>query len=304
MRAVVHATVTMVLTGVLVAGCGASTGPDGPADPRTHARAVLAGTGTTTATKLLVVVEENHSLAQMRAGMPYTFRLARRYGYATRYHAIGHPSLPNYIAIASGTTYGIVDDQPPSAHRLKGKTVFQQALQHRRRTAVYAQSMPSRCATTSQGPYAVRHNPWTYFPGQRRQCRSHDLPMRRFAPDVRNGSLPRVGMVVPDLDHDAHDGTLSTADRWFKRLMGKVLAGPDWQAGRLAVVLTADEDDHSQGNRVLTVVAHPSQQHQVVRRRLNHYSLTRLFCEVAGIPPFGKAVAAPSMARAFGLPVP
>ena len=266
--------------------------------------AKLSAARATTATKLLVVVEENHSMAQMRAGMPYTFSLAKRYGYATRYRAITHPSLPNYIAIASGNTHGIADDQPPSAHRLKGTTVFQKGLQRHRRTAVYAQSMPHRCATTSQGAYAVKHNPWPYFPGQRRQCRRHDFPMRRFAPDVRSGTLPRVGMVVPDLNHDAHDGTLRTADNWFKSLMSRVTAGPDWKAGRLAVVLTADEDDGSQGNRVLTVVIHPSQRHNVVRRRMNHYSLTRLYCEVAGLPRFGQASSAPSMARAFGLPVP
>ena len=62
--------------------------------------------------------------------------------------------------------------------------------------------------------------------------------------------------------------------------MQKVFAGPDWKSGRLAVVLTADEDDHTQGNKVLTVVIHPSQGHHVVGTRLTHYSLTRLYDEV------------------------
>jgi hypothetical protein len=52
-------------------------------------------------TKLLVVVEENHSLSQMHVGMPYTYSLAQRFGYATNYHAITHPSLPNYLAIVN-----------------------------------------------------------------------------------------------------------------------------------------------------------------------------------------------------------
>src|SRR3954469_22879393 len=51
-------------------------------------------------TKVLAFVEENHSLAQMQAGMPYTFALAKQYGYASNYAAITHPSLPNYLAIA------------------------------------------------------------------------------------------------------------------------------------------------------------------------------------------------------------
>ncbi len=45
---------------------------------------------------------ENHSIGQMRAGMPYTASLAERYGYATDYRAVRHPSLPNYLAVAGG----------------------------------------------------------------------------------------------------------------------------------------------------------------------------------------------------------
>src|SRR5450759_2614287 len=58
-------------------------------------------------TKVLVFVEENHSLNEMKAQMPYTFNLATRYGYASNYKAIGHPSLPNYLAIAGGSTFGV-----------------------------------------------------------------------------------------------------------------------------------------------------------------------------------------------------
>jgi acid phosphatase len=252
---------------------------------------------------LLVVIEENHSLRQMRRGMPYTFRLATKYGYASRYHALTHPSLPNYLAIAGGTTFGVRDDADPAAHRLTGRSVFGQALARGRSAKAYAQGMPRPCARSSSGAYAVRHNPWAYFVRERRWCRSHDAPMARFGRDVAAGRLPRVGMVIPDLRHDAHDASLGRADAWFRRLMVRVFAGPDWRAGRLAVVLTADEDDRAHRNRVLTVVIHPSQRHHVVRRRLDHYSLTRLYDEVARLPRLRHARSAPSMARAFGLPV-
>jgi acid phosphatase len=85
--------------------------------------------------------------------------------------------------------------------------------------------------------------------------------------------------------------------------MTKVFAGPDWRSGRLAVVLTADEDDHTQGNTVLTVDIHPSLDPGVVTTRLTHYSLTRLYEEVAGLTLLRGAATAPSMATAFGLPV-
>jgi acid phosphatase len=255
-------------------------------------------------TKLLVVVEENHSLAQMRAGMPYTFSLAQQYGYATRYHAVSHPSLPNYLVIAGGSTFGIRDDDPPSLHPLRGRSVFDQALANGKTAAVYAQSMPAPCTLTDSGPYAVRHNPWTYFADQRSACTAHDLPYADFAAAAANGTLPRAGMVVPDVLHDAHDGSLAAADGFFRSLMETVMAGPDWQSGHLAVVLTADEDDRSHHNQVLTVVIHPSQVHHVVTASLGHFALERLYAEVLKVRPLRGARSAPSMATAFGLPVP
>jgi acid phosphatase len=83
--------------------------------------------------------------------------------------------------------------------------------------------------------------------------------------------------------------------------MTKIFDGPDWRSGHLAVVLTADEDDSSAGNNVLTVVIHPSQKGNVVTSPLTHYSLTRLYEEVAGVPYLFASASAPSMTTAFGL---
>jgi Phosphoesterase family len=282
-----------VLATSLAAGAGSS--------PSTAQLPASAARAQPSVTKLLVFVEENHSLNQMKAGMPYTFRLAKQFGYATDYHAITHPSLPNYIAIAGGQTYGIHDDRLPAYHRLSGTSVFGQALRHHRSAATYAESMPARCSRSDRGRYAPKHNPWTYFVRERTGCTAHDRAMTAFADAARAGTLPRVGMVVPNLCHDAHDCSLATADSWFRSQMTKVFAGPDWRSGRLAVVLTADEDDHTQGNKVLTVVIHGSQHGHVVSTRLTHYSLTRLYDEVAGLPYLHNAATAPSMARAFGL---
>ena len=253
--------------------------------------------------KLLVVVMENHSLAQMQAAMPYTVSLAQRYGYATHYTATRHPSLPNYLAIASGSTHGVADDAPPSKHPLAGPTVFGTALAKGRTAAVYVQGMATPCEHASSGDYAVKHNPWPYFTSEAAQCERHNLPLAAFGTAVRSGTLPNAGMLLPDLCHDAHNCPLATADTWFQEQMRSIQAGPDWRSGRLAVVLTADEDDHNAGNVVLTVVAHPSLQHVVVTTPLTHYSLTRLYAEVTGTKPLGYGAAAPSMAKAFGLPV-
>jgi acid phosphatase len=250
-----------------------------------------------------VFVIENHSLSEMQAQMPWTYRLGKKYGYATDFHAMTHPSLPNYLAIAGGSTFGIQDDDNPSAHPISGPSVFGEALAHGLTARVYADDMPAPCTLTTSGQYAVRHNPWTYFTSERSECQTFDTSLDRFPQDVRTGHLPDAGMVVPDVCDDAHNCSLATADAFLRQGIGLAMSGPDFRSGRLAIVVTADEDDRSQGNVVLTILVHPRVRHEVVTRPLSHLSLSRLYSEVLGVPPLREAASAPSMAAAFHLPL-
>lgn len=265
------------------------------------------GSGATTAaptpqvTKVLVFMVENHSLDQMTSSMPFVHGLAQQYAYANNYTAIRHPSLPNYLAIVGGSTFGVTDDKSPSAHRIRGASVFSQARRAGRTVKVYAESAPRRCALANAGRYAVRHNPWTYFVSDRTACRRYDVPAYSLGRDADAGTLPNVGMVIPNLVHDAHDGTLAASDAWIQKRVTRIQAGPDWQSGRLAIVITADEDDRHAGNKVLTVVASRYQQHKVVGTPLTHYSLTRFIDDVAGVRYLRAAATAPSLTDAFGV---
>lgn len=322
----------MVTLSLLVAGCsgsGSGSGTSSPASPsatgdtgtrppastsphpsrqsptRPSAPASSTGQAAPTVTKLLVFIVENHSFDQMRQQMPWTFHLSETYGYATDYTALRHPSLPNYLGIAGGSTFGVADDDPPAAHPLHGASVFGQALALGKTARVYAEGMPGPCAVVNGGQrYAVRHNPWAYFVDERDACRANDVPLTGYAGDVAAGDLPDAGLVVPDVCHDGHDCDLAVTDDWMRQHVGLAMSGPDWRAGRLAIVITADEDDDGSGNRVLTTVAHPSLHGVVVDRPLTHYSLTRLYDEVLGAVPLREAAGAPSLARELGLPVP
>ena len=256
--------------------------------------------------KVMTIVVENHSLAQMQQGMPYLNSLAQQYGYATDYRAITHPSLPNYLAIAFGTTAGVTDDHGPSAHHVDGESVFSQANGSSSAGGrLYAESMKTTCQLSNDYPYAVRHNPWAYgSPG----CATGSVPAGtptsgRLSSDVAAGNLPCAGMLVPDLVHDAHDGSLGDADAYLKRWLPTLMGGSDFRSGKLAIVVTADEDDKSSStNRVLTVVLSRAVSHRVVTSRLTHYSLSRLYSSVCGDGHYlGEAATAPSMRTAFGL---
>jgi acid phosphatase len=243
--------------------------------------------------------------------MPFLAGLSETYGYATHWTALTHPSEPNYLGIAGGSTFGITDDQPPAAHasRLGSATsVFDQALAVGRTAATYAESMPKNChvsdfpsRSVGTPKYAVRHNPWVYFPKSRDACLAHDRPLTQFAQDAAGNALPNVGFLIPDLTHDAHDGTLATADGWLQQQLTPVLRSRDFTSGRLVVVVTADEDDKSSGNTVLTSVLSVALSHRVVSTPLTHYSLTRFIAQVLGVVPLMHGRTAPDMKAAFGL---
>ena len=162
--------VLVVLTSCSSSGTTSSSSPTPGATPTTPATQPATpptlGGGTTTPappSKVLVVVLENHSLDTAWRQMPYLRSLGTRYGRTTAYRALTHPSLPNYLAIAGGSTFGIRDDKNPPAHHLGGATVFGQALSHRRTARTYAEAMTRVCMQANTGRYAVRHNPWADF---------------------------------------------------------------------------------------------------------------------------------------------
>jgi phosphatidylinositol-3-phosphatase len=261
---------------------------------------VAAGAGPVT--KVLTVVIENHNLHQMRSGMPYLAEVADTYAYATQYTAIRHPSLPNYLALFGGSTFGVTDDRDPVDHRIAGRSVMGQAVANGHTARAYLEGMTTNCQSEDTGRYAVRHNPWAYFGDERSLCKRLDVPYSSLATDVRSGALPTLGLVVPNTCNDAHKACpLSRADDWLRSWLPAVLTGPDFRSGHLAVVVTADEDDLHLGNKVLTVVAATSLHHRVVTTPITHLSLSGFYSQLAGAAPLRQAAGAPSFAAAFGL---
>lgn len=258
--------------------------------------------------KILVIVEENRSVHDAARHMPFLMSQAQSYGTATNFYAITHPSLPNYLALAGGSTFGIADDRNPDAHRLQGPSVFGQLVASSRTAKTYAEAMPSNCARRNQGAYAVRHNPWTYFDdkAERAVCERFDVASGSpsagaLADDIASGELPTFGLLIPDVCHDGHDCSAATTDNWLRSWLPTIKKGPDFKSNRLAIVVTWDEDDNHSGNRVLMVVIHPSLKGKQVTTRLDQYGLSAGIARVGGIPPLRHADNGTDALTAFGL---
>src|SRR5690349_1630478 len=133
-RAVAAAAVVLTAGGGLARPASAPRVQEGPVAVRAVRLQQAAATSRAAhrPTKLLVVVLENRDASRVRAEMPYLSAQATRYGQATSYFGVTHPSLPNYLTMAAGTTFGIRDDRGPAGHRLRGASVFGQALARHR----------------------------------------------------------------------------------------------------------------------------------------------------------------------------
>lgn len=246
---------------------------------------------------VVVIVMENRGLDQVQGSSqaPYVNRLGRECGSATDYSGVAHPSLPNYIAMTSGSTQGVTDDSGPSSHRLAAQSIFGLLGTGWRSLE---ESMPASCDHSSGGEYAAKHNPAVYFTAIAGACATQDVPMDDAAPDVS----ARFTFVTPNLCDDGHDCSTATADRWLSREVPPILDSPQYRSGTTAVFITWDEDDSGGSQVPLYVVAPSVPPGTQATGAFDHYSLLRTCEELLGLTPLlGHAATAPSMRAAFHL---
>jgi phosphatidylinositol-3-phosphatase len=224
---------------------------------------------------------------------PYINRLAHRYGVATDYSAISHPSLPNYIALTSGSDQGISDDSDPASHRLNVPSIFSQLPGGGSRSL--EQSMPSHCAKGDSGDYAVRHNPETYYTNLGQECARYDVSFGA-KPDLS----ARFTFVTPNLINDMHDGSIADGDRFLQSYVPALMATPQYRSRNTVIFIAWDENEGASGNRVPCIVISPFTHGMTSGTRYSHYSLLRTTEALLGLPLLGNARSASSMIGKFG----
>jgi len=234
---------------------------------------------------VFLIVMENRSSAQALA-QPYLSDLAGRYAVATNYHAVAHPSLPNYLALTSGSTYGIADDD---YHVLPAGGIGQQLDRRGIAWRAYMEGLPSDCRI-SRGSYAARHNPFAFYGGS---CPPNVVSFAPLEADL-SGDTPRFVWITPDVCHDGHSCSTRTADDFLAGLVPRILASPAWARGGV-LFITWDEDDGTAGNQVATVVVSPRLEAQQSARAYDHYSLLATMEDLLGVPRLGAAAQAQAL---------
>jgi len=212
----------------------------------------------------------------------------------TNYVGLFHPSLPNYLAMASGSNWGCTDDDCP-LDSISGSNISCHLRTGGRTWGLFEQSMNLDCEFVDDpnGLYIVHHNPALYYTDlvDTGACALFDLPFGRLDP----GKLPNFSFVSPNLCDDMHDTSsvdcfqhapgcsdvICVGDRWLARNVPPLI-----RAGAV-VVVAFDEPNPSSPptTRVMAVQLGPAvPKGSTDGHSYNHYSLLRGIEDYFGLP--------------------
>ena len=254
---------------------------------------------------VFVVVEENHSYSSVigSSSMPYLNSLASKYGLATQYYANTHPSIGNYFMLTAGQ---IITNNDSFCSTLTQDNIVRHLLSAGKTWKSYAESLPYAGYTgCSSGYYLKRHNPLAYFSDVANSSEKYNLvPFTRFATDLANHTLPQFSFIVPNVMHDAHNGSLSAADTWLKSNIAPLIASATFQKDGILIIVfdeSLDTDTQHGGGHVAAVVIGPKVKPGVKSTTLyQHQNTLKTVMKALGLNSFpGAAGSAPAMTGMF-----
>ncbi len=286
--------------------------------------------------KVMWIFMENTSYGTRKGQIPgnpsakYIDRtLIRHCGSTSDYHAVTHPSFPNYLAATSGGLHG-----DGGLRNYKVRSIFSQVDPSWRS---YQEFMPKRCDRSPQvgDPatghfYVNRHNPAVFYSSEpvRGDCKKFDRSLGSTTSGamlraVKAGRLPRFSFVTPGLCNDMHKlppgvkGCANPAahgDAWLATWIPIITSGRDYRKGHLVIDIAWDEGSggklrakclHSSAVNCIVpdVVVSPYTRHKVSSTDFSHYSLLKMTEKLLRVHFLGHArdAGTRNLCRPFGL---
>ncbi len=252
-----------------------------------------------------ILVMENTSYDEIvgQPDVPYLNELIARYGLADAYQGVARPSQPNYLAMFSGSTHGITDND---SHDLDAPSIADQIEASGRTWREHDENVPPDCFTGSKaldgrdgpGEYRRKHAPAISFTSIREDPRRCAFigDFTAFQPGASD-----FAFLVPNQCHDAHDCPLAEADAWLASFVPRIIDSQAFQDGGV-LFLTFDEGRPSDpgGGHIVTLVispdVRPGQRSAVPH---DHYSLLRTIQEAWGLDCLAESCSANTLAEFF-----
>jgi hypothetical protein len=199
---------------------------------------------------VFLIVMENHEYNSVigNPAAPYTNGLVNSYGLATNYFGASHPSLPNYLALTAGSTFGIASDCTTCF--VSATNIADQVEGSGRSWKAYMEDMPVPCFMgASSGNYAMKHNPFMYYNDIRdnpARCAAHVTPFTQFWVDMSSGHVPDFVWITPNMCNDTHDCPVGTGDAWLRSVVPTITGSAAFRNGGV-LFITWDEGSSSAG---------------------------------------------------------
>ncbi len=244
---------------------------------------------------IAVILLENKEYPSVigSAQAPFLNAFARQHVLLSNDFAVSHPSLPNYLALTSGSTFGITSDC--TSCFFTGRNIVDQLERHHMSWKAYMQGLPSPCfkgaeAGSSPHLYAAKHDPFIHYTDVRSsRARCHRIvPFPQLGVDLARNRLPRFAFISPDECFDMHSCSIGTGDMWLARWAPRILRGLG-SNGLLVVVFDEGSSGAGccssgiHGGHVAAVIAGPGAKHRVrIATALDHYSVLRLIEDTWG----------------------
>lgn len=317
----------VAIVAIVAAACGGSASPTQTLTPVASPSASTAGSAVETPTNaagqsvaatpsstglpdfahVYLLVLENHEAGAIvgSASAPYINSLIAKYGLATNYTGVSHPSQPNYIALFSGSTQGIADD---GVHTLSAANLVDQLETKGKTWNVFAQDYPGGCyaGTTNSGSgdgigaagsYARKHDPaisFTDIASNPARC-ARISSLANFDPAAGNFEL-----IVPNDCNDMHSCSIATGDAFLKTFVPRITGSPAFAHSVLFITFDEGTSDVGGGGRVATIVVSPlTPAGFTSATAYNHYSILRTVEDAWGLGCLGKACGVTDMGAFF-----
>lgn len=240
---------------------------------------------------VFIIVEENKEYGDVigSSQAPYINSLAKQYAAADNYYGVAHPSLPNYIALTSGSTNGVTSDcTPPSGCLLKVPNIADNIEKSGRSWKEYAESMPGSCYGSNAGDYATKHNPFLYYTdiqGNAARCNAHVVPFTQLVTDLQTTqTTPDFAFITPNLCNDMHDCSVAQGNNWLATNVPAILSSKAFTSQNSLLVITWDEGDSSSNHIPTILIGSNVKRGYSSQAPYTHYALLHTIEHAWGLP--------------------
>ncbi|KFY71503.1 hypothetical protein V499_08337 [Pseudogymnoascus sp. VKM F-103] len=237
----------------------------------------------------------------LAANDPSMKELAKQAITLTNYHAVTHPSEPNYAAVIGGDHFGMDNDDfltfPKNVSTVidlldtKGIS-FGTYQEHLPYTGFLGFNYSNQANFAND--YVRKHNPLALYESV--TANSTRLGTIKsfvdFETELKNKKLPQWSFITPNMTNDGHDTTITYASTWSKTFLTPLLANEYFMNNTLIILSFDEVDTYTTPNKVFTLLlggAVPKSLHGTTDNTFyNHFSTISSVSANWDLPSLGR----------------